>query len=602
MTLLNKVCLCTLLGLDFASAADLRWIRMRSQNFEVYSTAGEKSTRETLTYFEQVRGFFAQSMLDKSDNVVPVRIVVFGSMKEYEPYRINEFAVAYYKATAGRDYIVMSHAGSETFPTAVHEYVHLFLRHEKMDFPPWLNEGMAELYSTLKPVGDKIIVGDLILGRLQSLLQDRWVPLSTILAADHNSPYYNEKNKAGSLYNEGWALTHMLSLNPEYRPQFKQVMAAIMEGIGSEEALTKAYGKPLAAIEKDLRAYLRGDRFKGAVFAAKLENVSEQISAEPAPAFDVKLIQADLTDRPGNEAQIQKMLGDLTQEEPGRPEAYVALAYLALRQNHIEAAQRNFDKAFALGARDTGMLWDYARISEQNNAPAALQALSELLVKQPERVDARIELAAMQLRAGHAPAALQALAPVRKVTSAEAGRFFTLLAYAHFQNGDTEEARKAAQRVASLATTAEDRSRADQLLKYLDGEKLDRAKTAALTAAGPGDRAPLLTRRQAEETSSSGTEQAAKPSITGSFVQLDCEGAKARIVLLSGNRKTTFLIQDPTRIQVIGPTDKAGKMDLTCGPQKPATVRVEYEPAPSSIPNVDGLVRVIQFDPPEAAR
>jgi hypothetical protein len=36
------------------------------------------------------------------------------------------------------------------------------------------------------------------------------VPLQAIVSADRNSPYYNEKNRAGSLYNEGWALVHML--------------------------------------------------------------------------------------------------------------------------------------------------------------------------------------------------------------------------------------------------------------------------------------------------------------------------------------------------------------------------------------------------------
>src|SRR5204863_8988570 len=126
---------------------------------------------------------------------IPVRLVAFGSAKEYEPYRLNEFAIAYYHETLDRDYIVMSRSGSETFPIAVHEYVHLLVRHSGMKLPPWLNEGLAELYSTLRPMGDKILVGELIPGRRQALLQEKWVRLTTILAADHNSLYYNEKHK-----------------------------------------------------------------------------------------------------------------------------------------------------------------------------------------------------------------------------------------------------------------------------------------------------------------------------------------------------------------------------------------------------------------------
>jgi len=153
---------------------------------------------------EQVRGFFVQVLGHGPARPVPVRIVAFGSAKEFEPYRINEFAAAYYQPTSRRDYIVMGPGSAATFSTVVHEYVHLVVEHSNMHLPPWLNEGMAELYSTLQPQSDKILVGSLIPGRVEALRRDNWVPLATILAAGHDSPYYNEKNKAGSLYNEGF--------------------------------------------------------------------------------------------------------------------------------------------------------------------------------------------------------------------------------------------------------------------------------------------------------------------------------------------------------------------------------------------------------------
>src|SRR5438046_874231 len=83
--------------------------------------------------------------------------------------------------------------------------------HAGLKFPTWLNEGLADLYSTLRMQGDKALVGDLIPGRLQSLSTEKWVPLSVILSAGQDSPYYNEKSKAGSFYSESWALVHMLS-------------------------------------------------------------------------------------------------------------------------------------------------------------------------------------------------------------------------------------------------------------------------------------------------------------------------------------------------------------------------------------------------------
>src|SRR5262249_22300241 len=147
-------------------------------------------------------------------------MVAFSSEKEYEPYRPNEFAVAYYMPGAERDTIVMSHTGSDAQPIAVHEYTHLVMEHAGLKAPPWLNEGLAEIFSTMRPVGNKVMIGEIIKGRLYEMLNSKWVSLSTILTVDHNSPYYNEKNKAGSLYNEGWALTHMLMLDKRYAGKF----------------------------------------------------------------------------------------------------------------------------------------------------------------------------------------------------------------------------------------------------------------------------------------------------------------------------------------------------------------------------------------------
>src|SRR5580693_5257755 len=80
-------------------AAETRWIKLRSANFDMYTTASERSARETLKYFEQVRSFFQQGMGNIPGKQLPVRIVAFNSKKEYEPYRLNNFATAFYHPT-----------------------------------------------------------------------------------------------------------------------------------------------------------------------------------------------------------------------------------------------------------------------------------------------------------------------------------------------------------------------------------------------------------------------------------------------------------------------------------------------------------------------
>jgi hypothetical protein len=568
------------------SAADVKWIKLKSPNFEMYTTAGERNARDTLRYFEQVREFFVQAMGSMPGKSLPVRIIAFNSKKEYEPYRINNFATAFYHSTGTSEGIVLGDIGSDVFPVAIHEYVHLVVRHAGLNFPPWIDEGLAELYSTLKPTGDKIVVGNLVPGRYEALLQDKWVPLAVIVAADHNSPYYNEKNQAGSLYNEGWALTHMLVLNNAYRANVGKFMSLVNAGTTSADAFQKVYGKTVADIDKELQAYLHGSHFQGVVFSQKLEKVKDEIPAEPASPFDVKFMLADLLNRPGKEQETRAAMERLAAENPQRPEPFAVLGYLAWRKQDTPTAVKNFGTAFALGGRDPGMLWDYGRLVREQNKPQSILALSELLTQQPSRNDVRLELATVQLISKQPEAALETLKPVTKVSPAEAPRLFLLLAHAQTDAGQTADARENAHKLAQYAKTDEDKFQAQQLLNYLDA--LSKGAVITPDTRESADARPTL-RRLTPPALDAAPPVSRIKSMHGSFVAFDCSGPSPKIILDTAEGKKLFLIDDPNK--ALGAT-----IELTCGAQaKAAAINIEF--LPSDEVGIVGLVRRIQFEP-----
>ncbi len=574
--------------------AETRWIKIATPHFEMYTSAGERSALDTLRYFEQVRSFFSQNLPHPLEETGPVRIVAFSSEKEYQPYRPNDFAIAFYHETARHEYIVMSHTGAETFPIATHEYVHLVVRHSNLNLPPWLNEGLAELYSTIKPMGDKILVGSLVPGRFQALLQDKWTPLATIMAAGQDSPYYNEKNKAGSLYNEGWALTHMLALSPEYRAKFPQFMQSISDGAPSAEALEKTYGKPFHELEMNLLTYLHGGRFQGALIPAKLEKVRDDLHAETADQFDVKLLLAEIGGRNGGPDATRKILEQLIAENPKRSEPYVDLADLEWRQQDMEPARTNFGKAFDLGDRSPRLLWDYGRMMESTDVARSTQVFGELLKLQPDRLDVRMELASAQLQSHAAKDALQTLAPVKKVTPENAPRLLALIAYANLDTGDLNQAAAAANQLKTVSTRAEDRDRADQILHFIAGTHPEAGTpTPAAPAFQNSEIRPTLAHRSAPAEPEPVRSVVRRPSFTGNFAELQC-AAQARVVIETAEGKKVLLIEDPAKLLVNG---KSGEtVDLTCGPQKPVQVRVEYDPPGPNRPGIDGVVRGIHFE------
>ncbi len=417
----------------------------------------------------------------------PIRIILFGSKKEFDPYRPNESTAAYYTQVGARDYIVLGSASAEVFRIVTHEYFHLIAQHAGLNLPPWLNEGLAEVYSTLTPLGDKVTVGAVIPGHLKGLAFEKPIPLSTLLAVDQDSPYYNEKNMAGTFYDESWALAHMLQLSPPYNPKFLKVVEAIRAGTPSQQTLETVYGKTLKAIEDDLRSYIAGNSFRGALFPIKIANRTEHTAAEPASPFDVKLALLDLTNRLGREEETRKQLEELAGSDPKRPEPYVGLGYLAVRGSQMEDARRYFAKSLELGSRNPNMLWDYGQIAAETAPGESIRALGLLLIDQPDRADVRLVLAQVQVNSKQWSAALDTLRPIRTISMANAPTYFRQTAVADLNLGNPEGARAAVQQWARHAKDPADRENAEQFQKYLD------LPGAAASQPAPSTPEPALT-------------------------------------------------------------------------------------------------------------
>ena len=75
----------------------------------------------------------------------------------------------------------------------------------------WLNEGLAEFYSTFQMVGDReALLGRPVPGHLEQLNLRTLLPLEDSANVRHDSPMYNEGDRRSLFYAQAWALTHML--------------------------------------------------------------------------------------------------------------------------------------------------------------------------------------------------------------------------------------------------------------------------------------------------------------------------------------------------------------------------------------------------------
>lgn len=425
--------------------ADPRWIKATSSNFELYTTAGDKKAREAILHFEQVRSFFL-----KTSGLKPpakVRILAFQSDKEYSPYRINEGAAAHAGGSLDHDEIVMRSISEENYPVAVHEYVHILLK-TGGKIPLWLNEGEAELFSTLMPAGKEVRVGALLPGRLAELRDAKWLDLETLCAVERDSPYYNDKDKQRIFYAESWALTHMLVLDERYRAKFSEFLDRIHAGAPPEEAFHTAFGKPLGEIWKDLQAYTRRQRFNVLVYGVTLEKSAEDPCIRPATPFESGLVLAGaLADVPRKQDEARQAYQKLAIAFPAAPEIPEGLAYLAWRSHDPDEARAQFAKAVELGSKNARLYYDYAGLDPERR----IALLRKAVVLEPEFRDARLKLAYAQMSVEDYKGALVSFAGMKKVEPKEAFEFFRAVAYAQYRLGDKDAARRAAGRAAEYA-------------------------------------------------------------------------------------------------------------------------------------------------------
>ena len=594
-----------------AGSAD-EWVHLTTPHFEIYTTAGEKKGRDAILYFEQVRSFVIEITHATWDQAVPVRIVAFKSEKQFRPYAPNGAAVAYYAATQSRDYIVMEDIDSEHFPIAIHEYMHLVIRHGKIKLPTWLNEGWADVFSTLRPSGKDAVIGEVLRGHVQTLANEKWLDFETLTSVNESSRNYNEKSRAGVFYAESWALAHMMYLSRDYHDGFGKFLVALDEGKTTTEALQIVYNRAPERVFADLHAYLRQNTINIGVFPAKLEKSAEEATLTPVSSLDSGVLRADLLAASGKRDQAKTAFEELATQFPGISDISKSLGYLAWQRGDTETARKYFEEALP-NASDPQMCYHLASLYPASQADKAVAALLKALRLKPDYADARLQLGFAELNLKNYPGAIAAFIQLQHVTPEHAAMMFNGLAYAYAQTGDVDNARKNLANALKWAKTDDDTERANQLTRYLDARDQAAKRNAPpprLVAPDDAqDTPPDPGRPTMRRAAASSADPIPAPDLTehnpfvlpgekverieGEARSFECAGDHATLVVEVGASTMSFQITDPNRIML--KHEGAETFQFSCGPQKKFHVVVDYVQDTKLGPGVAGSVRKIEF-------
>jgi tetratricopeptide (TPR) repeat protein len=248
------------------------WFEARTAHFNIYSCGSTQAVARVGGRLEQFRD--AYSLLAGVEAVAspPIVVIAFPTHEALEPFLplyqgkpANLAAFFHRSSDENLIALYVSGQGAESLNSVFHEYTHLLLRHNDLFWPLWLNEGMADVYSTFETGGGHSVR----IGKPQELYvrlleKQPLMPLRELFGVTHGSPEYNERDRQGIFYAESWLLAHYLMMgdNAVLKYRFGQLTALLRQGQLPEQAFTNALRITLPGMENLLRRYLERGRFE----------------------------------------------------------------------------------------------------------------------------------------------------------------------------------------------------------------------------------------------------------------------------------------------------------------------------------------------------
>ena len=583
---------------ELTTPAKDTWTIVHSKNFTLVGNASEKEIRQVATRLEQFRDAFTRLLsAARFETPVPTTVIVFKSKSSYKPFNPGDNA-GYFQKGDDVNYITLTtEAGGES-PLSIiyHEYVHLLVDNNLGNVPVWFNEGLAEYYRTFDIEEDrKVHLGELIPYHLQTLREDKFLPLRTLFAVDHYSPYYNEGSKRGTFYAESWALVHYLILGNEGKrmPQLSRFLNLIDANVALDDAFKQSFQMNIEALEKELKNYIEGHTFRMqiATFERKLEFDREMTAAPLTEAAaqgylgDLLLHTNRLTDA---ELRLQQALA----LDPHLTQAQASLGILRARQGRFDDANKALQEAVKGDSNNYLVHYYYAyalsREGMDSNSlvqgyPAAnaatmraeLQRAIELSPSFPESYSL---LAFVNMVAGEKLD--ESVELMKRALALSPGRsdFAFMLAQIYIRQEKFDLARKAVEPVLA-AKDRQMQSQAQLLLASIKNYEDRLARYKSQSAGEPGlqkqseatargdtaqpDMSPADYLREALRPAEAGEER-----IQGLFIKLDCD-SKGTVYFLvqAGDRLYKIRATSLERVQLIAYTPDAG-VEVSCGPRK----------------------------------
>ena len=304
------------------------WKRLKTPSLTVIGNASDHDLRRTAVEIERFRvAIRALAPTTPMSSPVPMLAVVFRDDSALTPFKPRnrgkpvDNVAAYFSALPDINYIVLApHDDREfTYRVIFHEYTHFLVNRSSPRLPMWLNEGLAEFYSTFNgsEQDSRMIVGRPIPAHRMLLREvGGLIPLKKFLDSTALPELLRDPRSTQRFYAQSWALTHYLLLGDAriHQPKLRAFLAAMQTGESSDRAFAKAFGDNVDALHAGFQSYLN----RATMPAVQVPQVTLKLdgSIEQIAELDAQQIQGDLLVRQGAFEEADKYLAKALAIDP----------------------------------------------------------------------------------------------------------------------------------------------------------------------------------------------------------------------------------------------------------------------------------------------
>jgi len=408
-----------------SDAQAARWLEIRADHLVVVGDVGERKAGDLIGALGRLQLLFAS----RGGRVDPGKDVVVFAMRNEESVR----QLLGKRAEGGRNGVYVSGPSRDVlafaidldrrtpFRVALHEYAHLLNRLNHPRLPPWLDEGLAELYSTLRADGDTVYWGRLAPIRVNRLRATRvdpsvivdssWMyylgrpglpshgrlaplPLEELLASTRRSDSYRRPEQAEMFYAQSAAFVHYLLLGTG--PFEDSLLADFLFRGGAGEAglsIDEIIGD-VAATEKAFRAHASRHSFR-----PRRERLAEEIRpvrAVPLQAAEIAAYRADFLVRVGLIEEAKQVLERARAEGNPTSLAYEALGMLLTRHGDGLAGLEAYRRATELDSGNASAQYERGILALElagDDGEEGMAALASAIDLEPNLAAAHLAIA-----------------------------------------------------------------------------------------------------------------------------------------------------------------------------------------------------------------